>query len=93
MKVVETLAFVNISLKINGRSPTVWIFIHFPWFKKCTSCGVALPDADDEDQSSKPTFSVRELRAILHERNELKLKLNRAEEQLQALQAEPQPDR
>ncbi|XP_046964101.1 RILP-like protein homolog isoform X4 [Vanessa cardui] len=61
--------------------------------KKCTSCGVALPDGgDDEDQSSKPTFSVRELRAILHERNELKLKLNRAEEQLQALQAEPQPD-
>ncbi|XP_050353539.1 RILP-like protein homolog isoform X1 [Nymphalis io] len=61
--------------------------------KKCTSCGVALPDGgDDEDQSSKPTFSVRELRAILHERNELKLKLNRAEEQLQALQAEPQAD-
>ncbi|CAH2093936.1 unnamed protein product [Euphydryas editha] len=59
---------------------------------KCTSCGVAIPDGDDEDQSSKPTFSVRELRAILHERNELKLKLNRAEEQLQALQAEPQPD-
>ncbi|CAH0713694.1 unnamed protein product, partial [Brenthis ino] len=59
---------------------------------KCTSCGVALPDGDDEDQSSKPTFSVRELRAILHERNELKLKLNRAEEQLQALQVEPQPD-
>ncbi|CAG9559251.1 unnamed protein product [Danaus chrysippus] len=57
---------------------------------KCTSCSVAMED--DEDQSSKPTFSVRELRAILHERNELKLKLNRAEEQLQALQAEPQPD-
>lgn len=61
--------------------------------KKCASCGAATPEAlDDEDQSSKPTFSVRELRAILHERNELKLKLNRAEEQLQALQAEPQPD-
>ncbi|CAG4933095.1 unnamed protein product [Colias eurytheme] len=60
--------------------------------KKCASCGVAFEGTDDEDQSSKPTFSVRELRAILHERNELKLKLNRAEEQLQALQAEPQPD-
>ncbi|XP_038217521.1 RILP-like protein homolog isoform X2 [Zerene cesonia] len=61
--------------------------------KKCASCGVSFPEgADDEDQSSRPTFSVRELRAILHERNELKLKLNRAEEQLQALQAEPQPD-
>ncbi|CAF4800209.1 unnamed protein product [Pieris macdunnoughi] len=61
--------------------------------KKCASCGVTFPDGtDDEDQSSKPTFSVRELRAILHERNELKLKLNRAEEQLQALQTEPQPD-
>ncbi|CAH4033886.1 unnamed protein product [Pieris brassicae] len=61
--------------------------------KKCASCGVGFPEGtDDEDQSSKPTFSVRELRAILHERNELKLKLNRAEEQLQALQTEPQPD-
>ncbi|XP_072934362.1 RILP-like protein homolog isoform X2 [Epargyreus clarus] len=61
--------------------------------KKCTACGAATPDgAEDEDQSSKPTFSVRELRAILHERNELKLKLNKAEEQLQALQIEPQPD-
>ncbi|XP_031764425.1 RILP-like protein homolog isoform X5 [Galleria mellonella] len=61
--------------------------------KKCAACGAATPDGyDDEDQSSKPTFSVRELRAILHERNELKLKLNRAEEQLQALQVEPQPD-
>ncbi|XP_050677328.1 RILP-like protein homolog isoform X4 [Leptidea sinapis] len=60
--------------------------------QKCTSCGVSLPEGDDEDQSSKPTFSVRELRAILHERNELKLRLNRAEEQLQALQVEPQPD-
>ncbi|XP_022115103.1 RILP-like protein homolog isoform X3 [Pieris rapae] len=61
--------------------------------KKCASCGVSFPEGtDDEDQSSKPTFSVRELRAILHERNELKLKLNRAEEQLQALQTEPQPD-
>ncbi|XP_041972148.1 RILP-like protein homolog isoform X2 [Aricia agestis] len=60
---------------------------------KCTSCGVALADGgDDEDQSSKPTFSVRELRAILHERNELKTKLIRAEEQLQAMQVEPQPD-
>ncbi|XP_047515149.1 RILP-like protein homolog isoform X3 [Pieris napi] len=60
---------------------------------KCASCGVTFPEGtDDEDQSSKPTFSVRELRAILHERNELKLKLNRAEEQLQALQTEPQPD-
>ncbi|XP_063541126.1 RILP-like protein homolog isoform X1 [Cydia strobilella] len=57
--------------------------------KKCASCGAVSPDGpDDEDQSSKPTFSVRELRAILHERNELKLKLGRAEEQLQALQAE-----
>lgn len=60
--------------------------------KKCTSCGLALPEGDDEDQSSKPIYSVRELRDILHERNELKLKLNRAEEQLQALQPEPQPD-
>ncbi|XP_053617059.1 RILP-like protein homolog isoform X1 [Plodia interpunctella] len=60
--------------------------------KKCAACGASTPDGDDEDQSSKPTFSVRELRAILHERNELKLKLNRAEEQLQALQVEPQPD-
>ncbi|CAK1541673.1 unnamed protein product [Leptosia nina] len=61
--------------------------------KKCASCGVSFPEGtDDEDQSSKPTFSVRELRAILQERNDLKLKLNRAEEQLQALQAEPQPD-
>ncbi|CAH2052201.1 unnamed protein product, partial [Iphiclides podalirius] len=61
--------------------------------KKCTSCGAGIPEVvDDEDQSSKPTFSVRELRAILHERNELKLKLNRAEEQLQALQIETQPD-
>ncbi|XP_023951601.1 RILP-like protein homolog isoform X4 [Bicyclus anynana] len=61
--------------------------------KKCTSCGVAIPEGgDDEDQSFKPTFSVREMRAILHERNELKFKLNRAEEQLQALQAEPLPD-
>nr|XP_034828064.1 RILP-like protein homolog isoform X5 [Maniola hyperantus] len=60
---------------------------------KCTSCGVAIIEGgDDEDQASKPTFSVREMRAILHERNELKLKLNRAEEQLQALQAEPLPD-
>ncbi|XP_063628475.1 RILP-like protein homolog isoform X4 [Cydia splendana] len=56
---------------------------------KCASCGAVSPDGpDDEDQSAKPTFSVRELRAILHERNELKLKLGRAEEQLQALQAE-----
>jgi hypothetical protein len=62
--------------------------------QKCAACGAATPDGyDDEDQSSRPTFSVRELRAILHERNELKLKLNRAEEQLQALQIEPQPDR
>ncbi|XP_030040126.1 RILP-like protein homolog isoform X2 [Manduca sexta] len=61
--------------------------------KKCASCGAASPEGlDDEEQSSRPTFSVRELRAILHERNELKLKLNRAEEQLQALQVEPQPD-
>ncbi|CAK1590271.1 unnamed protein product [Parnassius mnemosyne] len=61
--------------------------------QKCTSCGAGFAEGpDDEDQSSKPTFSVRELRAILHERNELKLKLNRAEEQLQALQVEPQPD-
>ncbi|XP_063541132.1 RILP-like protein homolog isoform X5 [Cydia strobilella] len=57
--------------------------------ESCASCGAVSPDGpDDEDQSSKPTFSVRELRAILHERNELKLKLGRAEEQLQALQAE-----
>ncbi|XP_063628474.1 RILP-like protein homolog isoform X3 [Cydia splendana] len=57
--------------------------------QKCASCGAVSPDGpDDEDQSAKPTFSVRELRAILHERNELKLKLGRAEEQLQALQAE-----
>ncbi|CAG9791508.1 unnamed protein product [Diatraea saccharalis] len=61
--------------------------------KKCAACGAVTPEGgDDEDQSSKPTFSVRELRAILHERNELKLKLNRAEEQLQALQVEPQQD-
>ncbi|XP_039751774.1 RILP-like protein homolog isoform X2 [Pararge aegeria] len=61
--------------------------------KKCTTCGVAILDGgDDEDQTFKPTFSVREMRAILHERNELKFKLNRAEEQLQALQAEPLPD-
>uniref|UniRef100_A0A2H1V5L6 SFRICE_010440 n=1 Tax=Spodoptera frugiperda TaxID=7108 RepID=A0A2H1V5L6_SPOFR len=61
--------------------------------KKCPTCGVATPDGgDDDDQSSKPTFSVRELRAILHERNELKLKLSRAEEQLSALQADQQHD-
>ncbi|KAJ8711008.1 hypothetical protein PYW07_008250 [Mythimna separata] len=61
--------------------------------KKCPTCGVATPDgADDDDQSSKPTFSVRELRAILHERNELKLKLSRAEEQLHALQTDQQHD-
>ncbi|XP_013145654.1 PREDICTED: RILP-like protein homolog isoform X1 [Papilio polytes] len=60
---------------------------------KCTSCGAGFPEGgEDGDQSSRPTFSVRELRAILHERNELKLKLNRLEEQLQALQVEPQPD-
>uniref|UniRef100_A0A1E1W6Q4 RH2 domain-containing protein n=1 Tax=Pectinophora gossypiella TaxID=13191 RepID=A0A1E1W6Q4_PECGO len=61
---------------------------------KCAACGAATPDGyEDEDQSSRPTFSVRELRAILHERNELKLKLSKAEEQLQAMQAEPpQPD-
>lgn len=64
--------------------------------KKCPSCGAATPEgvdgAEDDDQSSRPTFSVRELRAILHERNELKLKLNRAEEQLSALQIDPQHD-
>ncbi|PZC80623.1 hypothetical protein B5X24_HaOG214190 [Helicoverpa armigera] len=61
--------------------------------KKCPTCGVATPEgADDDDQSSKPTFSVRELRAILHERNELKLKLSRAEEQLHALQADQHHD-
>ncbi|KPJ11562.1 RILP-like protein-like [Papilio machaon] len=61
--------------------------------QKCTSCGAGFPEGGEEgDQSSRPTFSVRELRAILHERNELKLKLNRLEEQLQALQVEPQPD-
>ncbi|KAJ2940257.1 hypothetical protein O0L34_g11826 [Tuta absoluta] len=60
---------------------------------KCAACGALTPDGtDDEDQSSKPTFSVRELRAILHERNELKLKLSKAEEQLQNLQTEPQHD-
>lgn len=63
-------------------------------FQKCVSCGAVSPDGpDDEDQSSRPTFSVRELRAILHERNELKLKLSKAEEQLQAMQTEPQHDR
>ncbi|CAB3222213.1 unnamed protein product [Arctia plantaginis] len=61
--------------------------------KKCPSCGAASPDGiEDDDQSSKPTFSVRELRAILHERNELKLKLSRAEEQLNALQVDQQHD-
>ncbi|XP_026314324.1 RILP-like protein homolog isoform X3 [Hyposmocoma kahamanoa] len=61
--------------------------------QKCAACGATTPDGtDDEDQSCKPTFSVRELRAILHERNELKLKLAKAEEQLQALQPDPQPD-
>lgn len=59
--------------------------------KKCPSCGAATPEgAEDDDQSTKPTFSVRELRAILHERNELKLKLSKAEEQLSALQ-QPTP--
>ncbi|XP_026728369.1 RILP-like protein homolog isoform X2 [Trichoplusia ni] len=61
--------------------------------KKCPTCGVATPEGGDEDsQSSRPTFSVRELRAILHERNELKLKLSRAEEQLHALQHDQQHD-
>ncbi|KAG7303528.1 hypothetical protein JYU34_012057 [Plutella xylostella] len=61
--------------------------------QKCASCGAGSPDScDDEDQSSRPTFSVRELRAILHERNELKLKLSRAEEQLDALRVEQPPD-
>ncbi|XP_075984178.1 rab interacting lysosomal protein like isoform X2 [Anticarsia gemmatalis] len=64
--------------------------------KKCPSCGAATPDGgdggEDDDQSSRPTFSVRELRAILHERNELKLKLSRAEEQLSALQVDNQHD-
>uniref|UniRef100_A0A2A4JSM7 RH2 domain-containing protein n=1 Tax=Heliothis virescens TaxID=7102 RepID=A0A2A4JSM7_HELVI len=61
--------------------------------KKCPTCGVATPEgAEDDDQSAKPTFSVRELRAILHERNELKLKLSRAEEQLHALQADQHHD-
>ncbi|CAH0595066.1 unnamed protein product [Chrysodeixis includens] len=61
--------------------------------KKCPTCGVVTPEGADEDsQSSRPTFSVRELRAILHERNELKLKLSRAEEQLHALQHDQQHD-
>ncbi|XP_026728384.1 RILP-like protein homolog isoform X4 [Trichoplusia ni] len=61
--------------------------------QKCPTCGVATPEGGDEDsQSSRPTFSVRELRAILHERNELKLKLSRAEEQLHALQHDQQHD-
>ncbi|KAL0867795.1 hypothetical protein ABMA27_008502 [Loxostege sticticalis] len=60
--------------------------------QKCKTCGAPTPDGvDDVDQSNR-TFSESELLAVLHERNELKLKLNRAEEQLQALQVEPQQD-
>ncbi|XP_028035231.1 RILP-like protein homolog isoform X1 [Bombyx mandarina] len=56
--------------------------------KKCATCGSASPEApDEEDQSTKASYS-----AILHERNELQLKLNRAEEQIRALQIDPQPD-
>ncbi|XP_028178585.1 RILP-like protein homolog [Ostrinia furnacalis] len=62
--------------------------------QKCKTCGAPTPDGGDEtDQASNRTFSEHELLAILQERNELKLKLNRAEEQLQALQVEPQQDR
>ncbi|XP_063833065.1 RILP-like protein homolog isoform X4 [Ostrinia nubilalis] len=61
--------------------------------QKCKTCGAPTPDGGDEtDQASNRTFSEHELLAILQERNELKLKLNRAEEQLQALQVEPQQD-
>ncbi|XP_012548221.1 RILP-like protein homolog isoform X3 [Bombyx mori] len=56
--------------------------------KKCATCGSTSPEApDEEDQSTKASYS-----AILHERNELQLKLNRAEEQIRALQIDPQPD-
>ncbi|GBP13998.1 RILP-like protein homolog [Eumeta japonica] len=55
---------------------------------KCPSCAAAVVDGSEGE---RPLFSAREMRSILHERNELKQRLERLEGQVAAIQP-PQPD-